>query len=277
VLSPFSSVTLRVIFQESERKKLRNIHELLGQHALDLEKAALLIQRCTIDSDAGLNEMNDDAWRSNPTNGYQKIYVNHILTYNGGMDARSQPIASNLPPFPSTAVVSSCLKEIDDDGNVECWKKAIFAIPGMFVIVGNTLGVFPLMLGLNSLLKITIERGEWSNELQSFDQNSVSIEGKVQKREKTAGDISCEEKHFVRYTYQGTNEDGVVRTYAMNFSSDVTVHDAKTFYEMTEDSPVVPLKILPNYPTSAIPTFLLEGKLKSTLYWTRYLHLCKWR
>ena len=44
---------------------------------------------------------------------------------------------------------------------------------------------------------------------------------------------------------------------------------------MTESSSLVPMKILPSFPSSVIPTFLLEKKLKVSQDWERFIHpLC---
>mmetsp|Transcript_23963 Transcript_23963/g.50815 ORF Transcript_23963/g.50815 Transcript_23963/m.50815 type:complete len:711 (-) Transcript_23963:184-2316(-) len=272
LLAPFDSVTLQVFLSKPGWLQLGEIHEMLGENALNVERATLLIQSCTVAaaSDDEVDALNENTYLSNPTTECANIRVYHFVKDKDGIDDRARPMAPNLPPFPATKAVRSVLDEVSSNEN-RC-RNIVFGLIGAPVLIWNPLGFFALVMGLNSLLKLVIDRGEWLNELKKFDQNSVNIEGKVLRRKKRDHDIADEQEYSVRLMYKGTDEDGNDRFCTVKLSSDVTVHNARALYEMTDNSSVAHLKILPSYPTSAIPAFLFEEKLKATRFWSRYGH-----
>mmetsp|Transcript_21752 Transcript_21752/g.39962 ORF Transcript_21752/g.39962 Transcript_21752/m.39962 type:complete len:695 (+) Transcript_21752:100-2184(+) len=264
VLSPNCSVTLRVTFCERERKKLWKLLEYVGHSAINMgADNALLILSCNRDR---MTEKKTDM---------TKIKIHHYITpEDGGLDTR--PVLSPFQHFPATAAVHSCMDEIEKDDNRSCCEKAVVAVCTWIVLITGSLtmglGFFPLHLGLNSLLKIVLDRGEWVNQLQNLNQNGVEIEGRVVRREKRVDGVLGEVNYLVQLQYEGTEEDGDVRTCLVSYSSLAVAHGGKELYEMTNESSLVTLKMLPGCPSSAIPSFLLEKKLIVSSYWARRQH-----
>ena len=282
VLSPNSSITMKITLNKGDRNQLEEIYNSLGQSAVDIDKAALLISSCNISStDFDLDDI-DELWTSIPCGKNAEIEIRHYMVSDEAFTGQGlghwNNVPRNLPrPFSATAEVCSSLDDINKKYSRKGWEKCISFMCttlGVGFSVFSSLGTsfFPLLLWLDSLLHLVLDQGEFVKELQKFDQDSVAIMGKVVKRHKRVDDIMDKEEYLVQVEYKATEEDGSVDTCVANYSSGVISHGAKELFQMTESSSLVHMKILPSCPSSVIPTFLFEKKLRVSQYWTTIMH-----
>mmetsp|Transcript_23197 Transcript_23197/g.41462 ORF Transcript_23197/g.41462 Transcript_23197/m.41462 type:complete len:727 (-) Transcript_23197:1891-4071(-) len=278
VISPNSSITIKITLNTRERKQLEDIHNSLGQNALDIDKAALLILSCSVvtsNTDFDLND--DELWSSMPSRKNNEVEIRHYMSGNEVFTFSGKSLGCWSNAFPATVEVRSTLDDINEKFSRSRWEKCFVCICttlglGATMITSLGLSCFPLIMGLDSLLYMIMDRGEFVKELQKIDKNSITIMGKVVKRHKMVDDIMDKEEYLVQLEYEETEEDGSVCTSVASYSSDRISHGAKELFEMTRSSTLVPMKMVPNCPSSAIPVFLLEKKLNMSQRWTIFIH-----
>ena len=276
VLTPNSATTMQLFLNDDERQNFINLFEMLGQNGMDLDKDSLSIQYCTLlESDSvGLEAVgiDEDFWRGR-TQESININIHHTIAE----DTSSWPKVGRSGPFPSfprTPAVRSCLHEINIRDDEKKCVHAFASFLGAIIIITVSLfwGAYALVPGTISLLKMLIERREWVNELESFHRNSVATEGRVVKRCRVVDKALGEEHYFVQFQYEAIDAGGSTQEYVVDFTSDVVTHNAKKLFELTEETSGVPMRVLPDFPKSAIPNFLLEDKLRVSRSYSRYWH-----
>mmetsp|Transcript_6407 Transcript_6407/g.13948 ORF Transcript_6407/g.13948 Transcript_6407/m.13948 type:complete len:691 (+) Transcript_6407:145-2217(+) len=278
VISPNSSITIKITLNTRERKQLEEIYKSLGQSALDIDKAALLILSCSIvasDTDFDLND--DDFWSSMPSRKNNEVEICHYMSSNELFTFTGKDLGRWSNAFPATVEVRSTLDDVNEKFSGTGWEKCFLCIcttlgVGATMITSLGLSGFPLLMGLDSLLFIIMDRGEFVRELHKIDQNSITITGKVVNRHKRVDNIMDKEEYLVQLEYEETEEDGSVGTSVASFLSGGVSHGAKELFEMTRSSTLVPMKMVPNCPSSLIPLFLLEEKLNVAQRWTSFVH-----
>ena len=281
VLSPNSSITLTIIMNDNACKRLRMIYELLGKGAVDVDAEGLLIKNSIITSTTAGAKVNDGGcgfWDGGFGGSIAAANTDNITikinNYTSSDDDLSGTVSRGWGA-PETEIVRSILDEIKNRSK-PCWVKFALVLNASLATLCTCfasfyIGALPLFMGLFSTMYMIIDRGEFVRDLQDFDQNSIIIEGKVVKRHKKIDEVLDKEYYYIRVEYEGADETSV-HTCVANYSSEIAAHGGKELYQLTESTLVVPMKILPNIPSSAIPVFLFDKKLKASLLWARVMH-----